>query len=221
MPATTATTARPVVIALEEHYLDPQVAAHFKGPRNDQEAVRSRLLDVAEGRLRDMDAAGIDIQVLSHAAPATQRLDADNAASVARAANDRLHEAVRAHPTRFAAFAALPTADPAAAADELERTVTRLGFKGAMINGMTDGHFHDDRRFWPIYERAQALDVPIYIHPALPHPAVIEAYYKDYVETHPGILRAGWGFNVETATQGVRFVLSGVFDAYPRLKIIL
>ncbi len=90
-----------------------------------------------------------------------------------------------------------------------------------MINGMTDGHFHDDRRFWPIYERAQALDVPIYIHPALPHPAVIEAYYKDYVETHPGILRAGWGFNVETATQGVRFVLSGVFDAYPRLKIIL
>jgi len=128
---------------------------------------------------------------------------------------------VRAHPNRFAGFAVLPTADPKAAADELERAVTRLGFKGAMINGMTAGVFHDDERFWPIYERAQALDVPIYIHPALPHPAVIEAYYKDYAEKHPGILRAAWGFTVETATQGLRFVLSGVFDKYPGLKIIL
>jgi|SRR5579871_5541718 len=221
MPATTATTARPVVIALEEHYLDPQVAAHFKGPRNDQEAVRSRLLDVAEGRLRDMDAAGIDIQVLSHAAPATQRLDADNAASVARAANDRLHEAVRAHPTRFAAFAALPTADPAAAADELERTVTRLGFKGAMLHGLANGVFLDDRRFWPIFRRAEALDVPIYIHPAIPHPAVIEAYYRDYLTDFPSLVGAGWGFTVETATQGVRLVLSGLFEECPRLKIIL
>src|SRR6266699_290246 len=105
--------------------------------------------------------------------------------------------------------------------DELERTVTKLGFKGAMVNGLTGGVFHDDERFWPIYERAQALDVPIYIHPALPHPAVIEVYYKDYVQKHPGILRAAWGFTVETATQGIRMVLSGVFDAYPRLKIII
>ena len=118
------------------------------------------------------------------------------------------HEAVRAHPDRFAAFAALPTADPRAAADELERTVTKLGFKGAMVNGLTNGVFHDDERFWPIYERAAALDVPIYIHPALPQPAVIEAYYKDYAQKHPGLLRAGWGFTVETATQGIRFVLS-------------
>jgi 2,3-dihydroxybenzoate decarboxylase len=140
---------------------------------------------------------------------------------LARRVNDRLHEAVARHPDRFAAFAALPTADPRAAADELERTVSRLGFKGAMVNGLTRGVFHDDERFWPIYERAQALDVPIYIHPALPQSAVVEAYYKDYAQKHPGILRAAWGFTVETATQGIRFVLSGVFDAYPNLKIIL
>ena len=88
---------------------------------------------------------------------------------------------------------------------------------GSRANGQrhTNGVFHDDKRFWPIWERAAKLDVPIYIHPALPHPAVIEAYYKNYVQSHPGILRAAWGFTVETATQGLRFVLSGVFDSHP------
>jgi len=89
------------------------------------------------------------------------------------------------------------------------------------VNGMTNGVFLDDKRFWPIFGRAQVLDVPLYMHPAIPHPAVIEAYCKDYVEKHPGILRAGWGFTVETATQGIRLVLSGVFDAHPPLKIII
>ena len=89
------------------------------------------------------------------------------------------------------------------------------------MNGMTNGVFLDDKRFWPIFGRAQVLDVPLYMHPAIPHPAVIEAYCKDYVEKHPGILRAGWGFTVETATQGIRLVLSGVFDAHPPLKIII
>src|SRR5205823_4391177 len=106
-------------------------------------------------------------------------------------------------------------------ADELERAVTRLGFKGAMVHGLTGGLFLDDKRFWPIFERAQALDVPLYMHPAVPHPAVIDVYYKDYVEKYPNILRAAWGFTVETATQGVRLILSGVFDEYPGLKIIL
>jgi len=167
-----------------------------------------------------MDEAGIDLQVLSHTMPGLQKLDAETAVPLARRANDRLNEAVRAHPDRFAAFAALPTANPKAAADELERTVGRLGFKGAMVNGLTNGVFLDDKRFWPIFERAQVLDVPLYMHPAIPHPAVIEAYYNDNVEKHPGILRAGRGFTVETATQGIRLVLSGVFDAHPRLKII-
>ena len=121
---------------------------------------------------------------------------------LARGANDRLAETVRAHPDRFAAFAALPTPDPEAAADELERAVTQLGFKGAMIHGLTNGVFIDDKRFWPIFERAEALDVPIYLHPAMPHPAVIEAYYKDYAKDFPMLLRAAWGFTVETATLG-------------------
>ncbi len=144
-----------------------------------------------------------------------------SAVRLARAANDRLRETVRAHPDRFSAFAAIPTPDPKAAADELERAVTKLGFKGALVNGLTNGLFLDDKRFWPIFERAAALDVPLYMHPAIPHPAVVEAYYKDYVEQYPSLLRAAWGFTVETATQGVRLVLSGVFDAYPNLKIII
>jgi len=211
------------VIALEEHYLDPEVARHFKdgGPEARDAALLERLHDVGELRIREMDAAGIDMQVLSHSAPATQRFDADAAPAIARAANDRLRERVRASNGRLEAFAALPTAKPRAAADELERAVTRLGFKGAMIHGLTNGHFIDERQFWPIFERAQALDVPIYIHPALPHPAVVEAYYRDYLQEFPGLLTAAWGFTVETATQGIRLVLSGVFDQYPGLKIIM
>jgi 2,3-dihydroxybenzoate decarboxylase len=119
----------------------------------------------------------------------------------------------------------LPAADPQASADELERAVTRLGFKGAMVHGFTlfDGQrlFIDDRRFWPIFERAQALEVPIYVHPARPHPAVTEAYYQDYADEFPEILTAGWGFTVETATQVVRLVLSKALEAYPSLRFIV
>jgi predicted TIM-barrel fold metal-dependent hydrolase len=213
---------KPYVIALEEHYQDAEVKAHSVGVDSlIARPIAERLDDLGALRLREMDEAGIDLQVLSHAIPGLQKIDAATGVPLARRANDRLAEAVRARPDRFAAFAALPTADPLASADELERTVTRLGFKGAMINGMTDGVFHDDERFWPIYQRAAALDVPIYIHPAIPHPAVVEAYYKGYVDKHPGLLRAAWGFTVETATQGIRLVLSGVFDAHPGLKIIL
>jgi 2,3-dihydroxybenzoate decarboxylase len=161
------------------------------------------------------------VQVISHGAPSTQRLDSKTAVRRARSANDRLAQAIAAHPDRFAGFAALPTPDPEAAADELERTVTTLGFKGAMVHGLTNGVFFDDRRFWPIFARAQALDVPLYVHPAVPHRAVAEAYYKDYLHDFPSLLTAAWGFTVETATQGIRLVLSGVFDAYPDVKIIL
>jgi len=211
------------IIALEEHYWDPEVSTHFKerGPEMRVPALQERLLDLGELRLKEMDEAGIDLQVLSHGAPATQRIDAETAVPLARRANDRLYESIQKHKNRFEGFAVLPTADPKAAADELERAVTRLRFKGAMIHGLTNGLFLDDKRFWPIFERAQALDVPLYMHPALPHKAVVEAYYKDYLEQFPGLLTAAWGFTVETATQGIRLVLSGVFEAYPRLKIIL
>jgi len=211
------------IIALEEHYWDPEVSTHFKerGPEMRIPALQERLFDLGALRIKEMDEAGIDLQVLSHGAPATQRLDPETAVPLARRANDRLHEAVSKHPGRFEGFAVLPTADPKAAADELERAVTRLGFKGAMIHGLTNNLFIDDKRFWPIFERAQALDVPLYLHPAVPHKAVIDVYYRDYLEQFPGLMTAAWGFGVETATQGIRLVLSGVFEKYPGLKIIL
>ena len=216
-----ANEAKPLVVALEEHYYDPELGDTFDGSEGRAGEIRRRLNDLGELRLAEMDTAGIDVQVLSHAAPSAQRLDPDTAVRLARAANDRLAQAVAAHPDRFAAFAALPTPDPEAAAAELDRVVTQLGFKGAMVHGLTNGIFFDDKRFWPICERAQALDVPIYLHPAAPHRAVVETYYQDYVQDFPSILSAGWGFTVETATQGIRMVLSGVFDAYPNLKIVL
>jgi predicted TIM-barrel fold metal-dependent hydrolase len=212
---------KPVVIALEEHYYDRELVATFDGPEGRAPETRRRLDDLGDLRIKEMDEAGIDVQVISHGAPSTQRLDAETAVRLARNVNDRLAQAIAAYPDRFAAFAALPTPDPKAAADELERTVTQLGFKGAMVHGLTNGVFFDDKRFWPIFERAQALDVPLYVHPAVPHSAVVEAYYQDYLADFPTLRTAAWGFTVETATQGIRLVLSGVFDAYPDVKIIL
>jgi len=143
------------------------------------------------------------------------------ATGLAKKVNDRLAAFVKTKPDRFAAFGALATCNPAASANELERIVTRHGFKGAMIHGLTSGQFLDDKKFWPIFERAEKLDVPIYLHPSLPHPAVMDAYYKDYLKDFPMVIRAAWGFTVETATLAIRLVLSGAFDAHPRLKIVL
>jgi 2,3-dihydroxybenzoate decarboxylase len=210
------------VIALEEHYWDPELTATYQGADaaiRDPDIV-DRLKDLGDLRLKEMDEAGIDLQVISHGSPSTQKLSGPDAVGLARRVNDRLAAVVRSHPARFAAFAALPTCDPAAAVEELERTV-QLGFKGAMIHGLANDLFLDDRRFWPIFARAEKLDVPIYLHPSLPHPAVMDVYYKDYVKDFPMVIRAAWGFTVETATLAIRLVLSGVFEAHPRLKIIL
>ena len=214
-------TEKPLIVALEEHYADPEVQAAFTG----MDAVKlpkisERLDDVGALRIREMDEAGIDLQVLSHTNPSVHKLEPEQAVRLARAANDRLHKTVLAHPGRFAAFAALPTPDPNAAADELERTVTELGFKGAMVHGLTRGRFLDDEMFWPIFQRAAALDVPLYFHPAIPHPAVMEVYFKDYTQSWPMFPRAAWGFTMETATQAIRLVLSGVLEKYGT-KIIL
>lgn len=209
------------IIAIEEHYLDEDVDEKVNRRAGGAEDTRSRLKDLGALRLKEMDEAGIDVQVLSHCPPGAQAFDPDEAAERAKGVNDRLHAVCQANPDRFQAFASLPLRNPAVAADELQRSVEELGFKGCMVHGLTDGLFIDDRRFWPVFARAEALDVPVYVHPARPHPAVIEAYYKDYVEKFPAILSAGWGFTVETATAGVRLALSGVFDAHPNLKIIL
>ena len=209
------------IIALEEHYSDQELAAHFGSESSRNIEISKRLYDLGELRLKEMDEAGIDIQVLSHAAPSSQMLPDGIAVELTRRVNDRLYTAIQAYPKRFAAFAALPTSDPAAAADELERTVDELGFKGGMIHGLANGQFVDGKRFWPIFARAEKLDVPICLHPSAPHPIVIDTYYKDYHKDFPQLPRAAWGFTVETATQAIRLVLSGVFDAHPRLKIVL
>jgi predicted TIM-barrel fold metal-dependent hydrolase len=209
------------VIAIEEHYWDAELATHFEGAESSQVGViESRLRSFGDDRIRDMNSAGIDKAVLSHGAPSGQRLAADVAVPLISRVNDRLHAAVLANPSRFAAFAALPTAAPHAAADELERCVG-MGFKGAMIHGLTNGEFIDLPKFWPIFARAEALDVPIYLHPSLPHPDVVAAYYADYMPDHPLFARPAWGFTVECGTQAIRLMLSGVFERHPDLKIVL
>jgi len=204
----------PKIITLEEHFTSPKLKA-LRGEKDTP--VQRKLDDLGELRIREMDEAGIDLQVISENNPATQSLDAETAVALARASNELLHEAVRAHPTRFAAFATLPTPDPKAAADELERCVTRFGFKGAMIMGLTHGRFMDDTQFRPIFERAARLDVPVYIHPTPPVKAVQEAYFAEY----PALAVAPLGFTLETLTHTVRLVVSGLFDEFPTLKIIV
>ena len=210
------------VIAIEEHYWDRELFSHVTG----QEGIRgdsllARLYDVGELRLKEMDEAGVDMQVLSLGAPGAQKLDASIAAAIARGANNRLAEAVAKHPTRFAAFACIPTEAPEEAARELERAVTQLGFKGAMIHGMTNGVFHDDERFWCIYEVAEKLDVPVYFHPSFPNKDVSALYYDKYAADFPQVVRAAWGYTVETATQAIRLILSRLFEKHPNFKVIL
>jgi predicted TIM-barrel fold metal-dependent hydrolase len=205
-------------VAIEEHFWTPELRSLRRGHDvlTDPELGR-RLSDLGALRIAEMDAAGIDLQVISHVEPATQNFEPAEAVRLAAAANDLLHRAIQANPDRFAGFAALPTSDPAAAARELERAVGALGFKGAMVHGLTRGAFLDEKLFWPIFETAQRLDVPIYLHPATPHPDVIAAYYDGY----PSMVRVGHGFTSEMAAAAIRLVLSEVFEAFPRLQIIL
>lgn len=216
-------------ITLEEHYATP---AFIEGPwlRFASQAPPTRgtqivdqLCDVGEGRIAQMDAAGIDVQVLSLNTPGVEQLDPAEAVSLARDANDRLADAVQRHPSRFAGFAALPTPAPEAAADELERAVRRLGFKGAMINGHARGRYLDDEFFWPILERAEALDVPIYLHPTPPPRAVVEAsYVGNYSsEVASALATVAWGWHIETATHILRLILSGAFDRYANLQVVI
>ena len=210
------------IITIEEHYWDRDLSARYQGVESFRDAeINKRLFDLGELRLREMDESGIDLQIISHGAPSTQKLPADIAAEVARGVNDRLAAAIALHPTRFRGFAALPTPAPEAAADELERCVREHGFVGAMIHGLTNEKFLDDKMFRPIFARAAALDVPIYLHPAVPHPAVMDAYYKDYMQDFPMVIRAAWGFTVETATMAIRLILSGIFEEHPNLRIVI
>src|SRR5579884_898733 len=216
-------------IALEEHCLTPELR-ELLGPQIHPyyhvhrwpPPLEKRLMDIGEGRIAEMDEHGIDVQVLSSAQPGLEHSPADKAIPVARAFNDRVAEAIAAHPTRFTGFAALPTADPNAAANELSRAVTELGFSGALVNGRTQERFLDDPFFWPMFESAEALGVPIYLHPMPPPKAVYDAYYSGFGDDVGFMLAApAWGWHIETGLHAVRLILAGVFDRFPGLQIII
>ena len=175
------------------------------------------LADFEKIRLPLMDESGITMQVISTGSPGIQGFpDAASAISTAKRINDEQAEIIRKYPGRFAGFAALPTQDPKAAADELERAVKELGFKGAMIHGHTYGEYLDLQKFWVIWERAEGLGVPIYIHPCEPLPDQIKIY-----EGRPEFLGPAWSWGVETGTHALRIIGAGVFDAFPKSTLIL
>jgi predicted TIM-barrel fold metal-dependent hydrolase len=207
----------PKIIALEEHFWTAELIALRRTVDSVNPKSVERLGNLGALRLAEMDAAGIDVQVLSEAEPGVQNLEGERAVPLARVSNDLLADTMARNPGRFAGFATLPTSDPAASVRELERTVSELKFCGTMVHGTSRGRFLDEREFWPILECANALDVPIYLHPCTPQPAVFDAYYKDY----PQLGRAALGFGVEMAVEAARLIVSGVFDEFPKLKIIL
>ena len=213
------------VIAIEEHFVTEQGFALTERLGRVGAPIKmwaEQLGDLGDRRLADMDAAGIDVQVLSTPAIGVEELDPAESVRMAKELNDVLAKAVADHPDRFAGFAVLPILDATAAADELDRAVTQLGFKGALINGHTRGRFLDDQGFWPIFERAEDLDVPIYLHPTPPPPQVREAYYSGLPGMVGNVLAlAGWGWHCETGLHALRLVLGGVFDRFPRLQVII
>jgi len=169
-----------------------------------------------------MDASGITVQVLSVAGPGADLVPGQAGVDLARAYNDALAEACVRHPTRYRGFAHLPLLDPEKAADELERCVRQLGFHGVLVNGATDGRFLDDPAFEPILAKAEALDLPIYLHPGIPTQSVRNAYYDNL----PGnfgftLALSAWGWHVDTAIHILRLVLSGALDRHPGLKIVI
>lgn len=218
------------LIALEEHFTTPVFTAGPGRPFIDSMSkagpaaakIITRLADIGDERVAEMDAAGLDMQVLSLNSPGVEQSDPDEAIAIAVDANDVLAAAVRKHPKRFAAFASLPMGAPDKAADELERCVRQLGFKGANINGHNRGRYLDDPFYAPVLARAEALNVPIYLHPTLPPKAVMEAWYGGF---HPAatfmVAGPGWGWHIETATHIMRMMLGGVFDRFPNLQVVI
>lgn len=208
-------------IALEEHFITPALEPYMRAamPKVSPEgadALTDLMLDFGDRRLAAMDAAGIGIAVLSISGPGVQaEPDAARAAKLARDANDALAEEIGKRPSRYRGFAHLPMQDVPEAIAELERCVSDLGFVGSLVNGHTNGVYLDDSRYDPFWERMQALDVPLYLHPAdsVVLPTVLQGC--------PELLKPTWEWNFETSAHFLRLVFSGVFDRFPRLKIIV
>ena len=216
-------------ITLEEHFLTAEAIKATEHLREQgithyhhERGLVDRLLNIGAGRVADMDASGIDVQVLSLAVCGVEELESAQAVAIAHDTNEQLAAATRAFPTRLAGFATIALQDPEKAAAELEYCVKKLGFKGALINGTTTGYFLDHPRFTPVLEAAQSLDAPIYIHPAPIPKAVREVYYSG-LPNHMGDVLSigGWGWHSEVAIECLRLIAAGVFDRFPKLKIII
>jgi 2,3-dihydroxybenzoate decarboxylase len=175
----------------------------------------TRLADLGEGRIHDMDAAGITMQVLSLTSPGVQIFDPATANALASETNDQVAEAIGKYPSRFCGLAAAAPQDPKAAAKEIDRGVRKLGLKGVIINSHTRGEFLDDPKFWEIFEAAEALNVPIYLHPQAPPPAMIVPYVER------GLEGAIWGFGAESGLHALAIIRSGAFDRFPKLRVVL
>ncbi|RFM27517.1 amidohydrolase [Deminuibacter soli] len=219
------------LITIEEHLNDPAIAAataKVLGPIVPYTSITTDNLpggvleNAGAERLARMDAAGIDMQILSYI-NSPQFLPASEAIPLTKAANNRLAEAIKAHPDRFAAFAMLPLGDPEASAEELKRCVKELGFKGALIAGRpaAAAKFLDDPFFAPVLEAANELKVPIYMHPGYPHKDVQKVYYSGFDSLVTSLFSLyAWGWHNEAGIQIIRMILAGVFDKYPNLQLI-
>lgn len=223
------------IVALEEHISLPDMVNRISpavrelagwptstGPESPVHEQQAKLEEIGALRLRLMDEAGIAVQVLSVSGPGAELLPPTEGTAFAREYNDRLAQAITAHPDRFAGFAHLPTTNPEAAADELARTVETHGFVGALLNGTTNGLFLDDAQFAPLLARAEALGVPLYLHPGIPPKAVRDVYYSHLPHgLDQRLAMAGFGWHAETAVHVLRLILSGTLDKYPRLQLII
>jgi 2,3-dihydroxybenzoate decarboxylase len=206
------------IVAIEEHftpeahltYLRPQIKSQNQG------MIEKGTLRHIEERLEDMNEAGIDVQVLSCGNPSVEFLDTLDVISVAKSINDELSEVVQKYPKRFAGLATIALEDPDAAADELERAVTKLGLKGTMIFESDKEEYLDEQKYWVIFEKAEKLEVPVYLHPGRLAPHLFKLYY-----TYPLLAGSMWGFAAQAGLRAMRLICSGVFDKYPHLKIIL
>ena len=191
------------------------MSPELKVPRSF--VLEEKLFDMGEKRLAEMDEAGVDIQVLSLCVPGCEQFEAADGTAMARSTNNELAEVVKKYPTRYVGLAALAPQDPVGAANELERAVKELGMKGAKLNSHVQGEYLDDPKFWPVFEMAEKLDVPLYLHPTIPSPHILKGFEKY------GFPLAGppFGFGADTSLHVMRLLYSGLFDRFPRLKIVL
>ncbi len=177
--------------------------------------LRSKLLDLEDERLAEMDANGVSMHLLSLTAPGVQMFDADTACGLAELANDRLAEVVRRHPDRFAGLATFAPHAPRRAAEEMARAIESLHLNGFIVNSHTNNEYLDNRKYWPILEAAEDLDRCVYIHPRGPSAGLVGPF-RDY-----GLAGATWGYGIEVSTHALRLILSGVLDRFPRLQLCI